>query len=141
MCAICALPLRAGEIGIINTQSLSFGTFVAGDGTITISADGMRATTGDVVPLASDPGFAGQFVLTGDASSTFSVTLPVDGSVTMTNGIHNMPINRFTSSPASTGTLSAAGSQVLSVGGRLDVARDQVAGDYSGSFMIVVDYN
>lgn len=135
------LSLRAAELGIASSQSLSFGKFVAGTGSVTVRPDGSRMTSGEVITLDSGPGQAATFIVTGDPGLTYAVTLPNDGSVTMSDGINSMPVNGFFSSPASSGTLSGGGTQLLNVGARLEVEAGQPAGDYSGTFMIVVDYN
>lgn len=134
-------PVSA-SIGITNTQPLSFGKFVAGNGSITISPAGARSATGGVIGLSSSgPGQAAQFMVTGDAFTTYAVTLPADGTVTMDNGGNYLSVNAFTSSPASAGALSGGGSQLLSVGARLDVIAGKATGAYSGSLMVEVDYN
>lgn len=140
-CATVAPNLGATTIGITNTQPLSFGTFVAGTGSVTVSPNGTRIASGGVIVLATGPGQAAQFVVAGDANVTYAVTLPPDSTVSIANGGNNMPVNGFVSSPASTGVLSGGGIQTLNVGARLDVVDGRPVGDYSGSFIVVVDYN
>ncbi|MEG3191194.1 DUF4402 domain-containing protein [Lysobacter sp. D1-1-M9] len=140
-CAAALGPAAAAEVVISNVQPLAFGSFTAGPGSVTVGADGARVTSGNVVVLGTDPGQAAQFVVTGDANTSFAVTLPADGVVTLGNGSLNMPVNAFTSSPASTGVLSGGGSLTLNVGATLEVAAGQSAGGYSGSFTVVVNYN
>lgn len=139
-CAFGATPLCAGALGLTNTQPLSFGKFVAGAGSITVSPSGTRVAAGDVIALESGPGQAAQFLVTGDPDMAYGVTLPSDGTVTISSGGTGMPVNAFTSSPAST-VLSAGGSQTLSVGARLDVIQGKPPGEYSGSFDVIVEYN
>jgi hypothetical protein len=140
-CAAAAFAANAAVVEVTSTQSLSFGRFVAGDGTVVISPTGARTTTGTVIPLGSDPGQAAQFLITGDPNAAYAITLPLDGTVQLSDGSRTMPVNRFTSSPASTGTLSGGGSEVLNVGATLEVAAGAPAGAYSGSFTLVVEYN
>lgn len=135
------VPLHAGELGITSSQSLSFGKFAAGDGSVTVRPDGSRLTSGQVITLDSGPGQAASFVVTGDPDLTYAVTLPGDGTVTMSDGVNSMQVNSFVSSPVSSGTLSGGGSQLLDVGATLEVGAGQPAGNYSGTFMVVVDYN
>lgn len=131
----------AAEVQLSNTQALSFGRFVAGAGSVTISPSGARSTTGGVLALGSDPGQAAQFLITGDPNATVSIGLPSNGTVSLSNGSQSMPVNNFTSSPASTAVLAGGGSQVLNVGATLQVSAGQGAGAYSGSFSITIDYN
>ena len=139
MCAV--VPLHAQGLTLANTQPLSFGTFVAGDGRITVDPSGARYASGGVVLLSSGPGSAAHFLLTGDADATYSVQLPADGVVLLVNGAYEMPLNVFTGNPGLAGQLSPSGTQVLAVGARMDVQNGQPAGEYAGSFEVVVDYN
>lgn len=140
-CATGAAPLAAAPVSIVATQPLSFGKFVAAAGSVSVSPSGTRVTTGGVILLDSGPGQAAQFVVSGDASLTYAVTLPADGTVSMLQGADSMPVNGFVSSPAATGILSPGGSQILNVGARLDVSAGKPAGEYSGSFVVIVEYN
>lgn len=140
-CATGAPNLFAAAIGITNTQPLSFGKFVAGAGSVSVGPSGTRIASGGVIMLSTGPGQAAQFVVAGDANVTYAVTLPADGTVSIANGGNSMPVNGFVSSPASTGVLSGGGTQTLNVGARLDVVAGRPVGDYSGSFIVVVDYN
>ena len=141
--ASCAcLPLlRADPITIVNSQALSFGKFVAANGTLTVSPGGTRSVSGAIVLLQSGPGQAAQFVVTGDPDAVYSVSLPIDGTVSIANGGSSVPVNGFASNPASTGVLPVSGTQILNVGARLDVTAGLTPGAYSGTFSVVVDYN
>jgi hypothetical protein len=142
LASVLALPdAHAAAVEITGTQTLSFGRFVAGSGTVIISPTGARATTGSVIPLSSDPGQAAQFLVTGDPSASYSITLPADGTVQLSNGSATMPVSGFTSSPASSSALPGGGSQILNVGATLEVGSGTPTGSYSGSFTLVVEYN
>jgi hypothetical protein len=52
-----------------------------------------------------------------------------------------MTATTFTSTPTSTGTLSTSGTLPLAVGATLNVAADQIPGDYAGNFAVTVTYN
>jgi hypothetical protein len=132
----------ANPIGVMNTQALSFGKFSAGTGgTITLNPSGTRNASGGVALLASDSGAPAQFIVSGDPSMTFAISLPADGTVALTSGTHNMSITAFLSSPSGIGQLSAGGTQTISVGATLNVGGNQSVGNYSGSFDVMVDYN
>jgi len=133
--------LHAANIGITSSQALSFGKFVAASGSITVSPSGTRVASGGIVLLQTGPGQAAQFVVSGNADVTYAVTLPADGTVSISNGGSSVSVNAFASSPAATGQLSGGGTQLLNVGARLDVTAGLPAGAYSGTFSVVVDYN
>ena len=92
--------------------------------------------------IPSSAGAAAQFTVSGDANATYTVQLPGNDFVKLTGPGGDMLINDFVSSPSGAGgQLSAGGSQTLLVGATLNVASGQVAGQYSGSFSVIVDYN
>lgn len=142
--AAMAVPAsRALEMAIQNTQELSFGSFVAGvGGSVTVAPSGARSASGGVLLVPSSAGAAAQFTVTGDANATYTIQLPGNDFVKLTGPGGDMQINEFTGSPSgAAGQLSAGGSQILLVGATLNVASGQVAGQYSGSFSVIVDYN
>jgi hypothetical protein len=51
-----------------------------------------------------------------------------------------MTVATFTSTPATTGTLTA-GAQTLTVGGTLSVGASQATGAYTGTYTVTVQYN
>jgi hypothetical protein len=142
LASLCCLPLlQAANITIVNSQALSFGKFVAANGSLTVNPAGTRSATGAIVLLQTGPGQAAQFVVAGDPDAVYSVSLPIDGIVAITNGGSSVAVNGFASNPASTGVLPVSGTQILNVGARLDVTAGLTPGAYSGTFSVVVDYN
>lgn len=131
------------DITIENTRALSFGSFVAGNGgSVTVDTNGNRNAGGDVVLVPSSPGAHAQFTISGDPNTTYTIQLPGNDVVSLTGPGMDMFVNDFTSTPTGAGgQLGAGGSQVLSVGGTLDVGSGQAPGSYSGSFSVTVNYN
>lgn len=131
-------------ISITKQADLQFGKFMAGGagGTIVMTPAGARsATAGVSLYNQGSVQSAATFSVAGDGSSTYSITLPADGTINLTDGASNtMTVNTFTSNPSGTGTLTG-GNQTLNVGATLAVAANQVAGNYTGSFNVSVDYN
>lgn len=129
---------------VMNTQSLSFGKFVAtSGGSVTIAPAGFRTATGGVEVLNANTGNPAEFVVSDNdplnASQAYILTLPADGTVSLTNGIASMAVSNFTSDPADTGMLTA-GSQTIRVGATLSVQPGQAPGAYSGTFSIIINY-
>jgi hypothetical protein len=62
-------------------------------------------------------------------------------SATISSGSNTMNVNAFTSSPATTGTLSSGGTQDLKVGATLNVSAAQAAGLYTNSTAVPVTVN
>ncbi len=130
-------------ITITNTVDLAFGRFSANTGgTVVIATGGARSSTGSVaLSTVGSTSSAASFDITGDGTSTYTVTLPADSVVTISDGVSStMAVNSFVSNPASTGALSS-GAQTLLVGATLTVASAQTPGNYTGNFTVVVEYN
>lgn len=140
--ALGCAELWAATIGISNTRSLGFGSFVAGaGGSVTISPAGVRSASGAVTLVPSDAGTSAQFTVTGDESVSYSIALPLDGESVLSDGAsHSMALRAFASDPSGIGLL-VGGSQTLSVGATLDVGANQAHGAYSGTFTVTVNYN
>jgi hypothetical protein len=141
-CATTATSVSWAQTIGSSAQSLAYGMFAAGTGgTVTVSPSGRRSASGGVILLPSGSGSAALFSVTGTSSTTYAITWPADGVVSLTSGANTMAVNAFTSNPASTGQLSVGGSQTLSVGATLSVGGNQASGSYSGSFSVTVIYN
>lgn len=130
---------------ISNATSLSFGSFVAGTGgTVTVSPASIRSATGGVTLISSGAGAASQATISGTLGSTYSITLPANNSVSLSDGnAHTMAVNQFASNPAATSGstgLLLVGSQNLLIGATLSVTNNQVVGNYSGTFSVTVTY-
>jgi len=137
-----AAPLHAVKTGnVTNTRALSYGRFVANTGgTIILNTAGARSQTGGVVLLASGTFTSAAFSLTesgtGKAVGFTTITLPV--SATMTSGANTMTISNFVSDP--TNTVLGTGKNSVQVGATLTVAPNQAPGNYSGNFVVTVNY-
>ncbi|HEX7706863.1 MAG TPA: DUF4402 domain-containing protein [Thermoanaerobaculia bacterium] len=129
-------------IAIAKNADLSFGRFsVAAEGTVVIPADGSARTQsgGVLLPVGLAAGSRAQFTVTGDEAATYSVTMPADGVIVLSDGDSNtMDLSDFEST--STGNL-VDGTEIIYVGATLNVADNQAAGSYSGTFDVIVDYN
>lgn len=127
---------------LTNNGSLAFGRFVAGTGgTITVSPAGLRTQTGGVILLPSTVSaatFTASDNVAKDASIGCPVTLPANGTVTLSNGTSTMAVDQFTSAPVPC-TLSG-GTRQIAVGATLTVAPNQARGNYSGSFSVTVNF-
>jgi hypothetical protein len=130
-------------ITISNTGNMNFGNITAGStiGTVVLSTAGTRTRTGGVtLPAIAGTISVASFLITGDVSSTYSISLPA--SYTITNGSYTMTVNTFVSSPSGTGTLSSVGQQTLNVGATLNIGAKQVGGSYTNAsgFNVTVNY-
>jgi spore coat protein U-like protein len=135
-------------IAISNNGNLSFGNIAAGTGagTVTVSPDGTRSVTGGTI-AAGGISTAAQFNVTGQAGMNYSISF-AGTSPSLTSGANSMAFtaipdvtaSALTSNTLTAGTLTG-GAQTIYVGGSLVVGASQVAGTYSGSINVAVDYN
>ena len=129
-------------IAISAGTPLNFGSIAASAalGTVVMTPAGVRSATGGVglVTDGSNAPTSGVFTVTGAAGIGFSITLPV--STTLTGPGPAMTVNAFASTPSGTGTLTA-GTATVNVGATLNVAASQVAGTYTGTYPVTVNYN
>jgi hypothetical protein len=132
-------------IAITKTVDMNFGNIAVSPtiaGTVVLAPAGTRTKTGGVtMPAVAGTVTAASFTVTGLGTSTFAITLP--GSITLTGTPSGtMTVDNFVSTPSGTGALSA-GSQVLQVGGTLNVAAAQAAGVYTNTtdMTVTVNYN
>lgn len=130
-------------IAIVKVKDLNFGEVRASGvaGTAVVSPAGVRTVTGGVTEGSSAGLSNAEFTVTGDPSSTYTITLPV--SATLTGPASStIVVDTFTSDPSSPGALSAlTGTQTLKVGATLNVAVPQATGTYTGTFAVTVAYN
>ena len=114
-------------------------------GTVVLGTNSTRTTGGGggvTLPATTGTVAAASFTVSGQAGYTYAITLP--SSCTITDGSsNNMTVNGFTSTPATTGTLSSGGTDVLNVGATLNVSAAQVAGTYTNAtgVPVTVNYN
>jgi hypothetical protein len=136
-------PIHIDWVSDMNFGNLAVQTGTAG--TIILTPAGTRTAYLGVTATAALGGTitAAAFNVTGQGSATYSISLPSTYTITRTGGTETMTVNTFTSSPATPGTLSAGGSQALTVGATLNVAAGQVAGVYTNGtgFDVTVNYN
>lgn len=132
-------------ITIANTANMEFGNLTVGaaGGTAIITPGGIRSTTGDVtMPATTGTVNAASFTVSGTANFGYSITLPA-AATTLTSGINTMTVDTWISSPTPTGTITAGGTQVLTIGATLNVGGAQAAGTYTSGtpFEVTVNYN
>lgn len=131
-------------IAISNTTGLNFGQIAPSGsaGTVSVSTAGVRSSLGGVTLGNQVTVTAAAFAVTGAPDNVYSITLPADGTITLTSGASPaMAVDGFVSDPASPGTLSGAGTDTVNVGATLSVGVNQPNGNYSGLFNVTVAYN
>ncbi len=133
-------------ITITNTADLAFGQIVAGGtaGTVEMDTSAVRVPTGGVTLANGTAHSSAAFHVTGNGSDTYSVTLPPDSTIELSDGAstpNTMAVDGFSSSPSGAGLVLSSGAQNFTVGAILTVGASQVAGNYTGTFPVTVTYN
>jgi hypothetical protein len=105
-----------------------------------------QATAGCTLPVnTGTTPTAAQFSVQGEATYTYSITLPTTNTIKNQTGTggETMIVNTFASSPTPTGVLDASGLQTLYVGATLNVGAGQTPGHYESitDFDVTVNYN
>jgi len=133
-------------VKVTKVQDLSFGLIVSDSigGLVVVGPDGSRSSTGPVLLMQSQNGAAfqpAQFVVTGAAGFVYTISLPTDGQSISSNGTSSatMSVDTFVSDPIGTAAL-ISGVSTFKVGATLHVQAGKVAGAYSGSFSVTVEY-
>jgi hypothetical protein len=133
-------------IAITKTSDMNFGNIQVGStaGTVVLAPGGGRTTTGVVtLPASTGTVQAASFTVTGNANTTYSITLPTT-PLTITDPVSTktMTVSNFTSNPTPTGILTG-GSQTINVGAKLIVGASQTGGAYTNAtgFAVTVNYN
>jgi len=124
---------------ISTTSNLGFGRFAAaGGGAITVGITGARKRSGTIILLAS-PSTAAAFRITGNDNKTTILTLPANGTASLSAGASQMPLINFVSSLPGGGVIPS-GQQNVTVGATLQVAPNQAPGTYAGAFQAIIEY-
>ena len=159
LCAAFASPALAGggtgtlrtsvlgPVAMLNTAPLDFGGIIpVGGGIVTVDAQtGARSSTG--VVLAGGTPSNARFIATGTPNHVVTISLSAV-PIVITNGANSMSINQVRVSVNGGGSqplgpnanLGALGVINYAIGGRLNVAANQAAGQYTGSFSLTMDY-
>ena len=128
------------SLTVTATGTLQFGQIAANTGgTITVNADSSTASSGSLVSTGTRMPAA--FSVAGSPNAMVVLSLPTSPvNLTRAGGTETMALSGFNSNPGGAFQLNASGSGTFNVGGTLAVASGQVAGAYSGTFQVSVEY-
>lgn len=138
-----SLPGDPGAISVYTVQNMNFGAFSnnGNGGTISISANGMRSTTGSIVPLNMGTVFhQAIFDISGPQGTIVSLLFGPDATLTGNHG-GTMSMHLTGSSPTSPfiTTVTQPLRTPVSISGVLNVGSPAASppGNYSGTFYII----
>ena len=120
-------------------SSLDFGQIaVNGAGTVVVDPVSGAVTTCTANLVCAGTSSFAHFDVTGSADAVVYVTVPSSALTITEVGGDTMTVSNFTSDTP-TATLSG-GSSYFDIGGQLNVSATQVAGTYTGTFSVSVEY-
>jgi len=125
-------------IAVTKDADLGFGSIVSdatNADTVDIATTGTR--TCGVNLTCTGATTAAAFTVAGAASQAFAVTLPANA--TLSSGGNSMTVDGFVDDAGT--NLDGSGAAAFAVGATLNVGANQVAGNYTGTFDVTVDYN
>ena len=133
-------------ISIVKAGDLAFGNIIAdaNGGTVTVTSAGVISHSGVVAPSVKGTSSAASFTVTGLAGATYAIGLPADNAVILkkvgagADATEQMKLTAFTENATKTLT---GGTETFGVGATLNVVTGQVAGDYTATFNVIVNYN
>jgi hypothetical protein len=132
-----------GPLALTKVSDMNFGTIAVGAvaGTVVLGTDNSRTPTNvTLVPPAA--GIAASFTVAGEASRTFAITLPADGTVSLAGPGVAMPVSTFVHNAGVNPSLNGSGAAAFTVGATLTVNASQASGGYtSANFPVTVSYN
>ncbi|EIA08540.1 DUF4402 domain-containing protein [Flavobacterium frigoris] len=152
--ATIIVPMTLTEQNSLNFGSTNKKLGVAGS-VVLSTADASRDFNGGVSGSSfGDPATNAVFNITGANDSSYAITLPSSitvmepGSMTMTinelkirfsGAAQDIAINEGSNSVSK--MLNASGNDSFRLGGKLNIGSEQLAGSYSGTYSVTVDYN
>ncbi len=122
-------------------NAMNFGN-VAGDASIdttVVLTTGGTTSSADGASTAGTPA-AGDFNVTGEGTLAYTISLPADGVVVLTNAAGpDMSVDGFVDNLGGAGSLTA-GAQSFTVGATLTINANQGAALYTGTYDVTVNY-
>jgi hypothetical protein len=129
-------------LSVVKTDDLDFGGLIsaatAGTATINASTDA-RTTAGGVTPAGGSP-TAAHFTAAGRIGAIALISLPAGITLTRGGGSETMTVSSISSNGATLRLFPGTGTIDVAVGGTLNVAANQVAGSYVGTFTVNILY-
>ena len=137
-------------ISLESDRGLNFGTMSAPttDVDVTLST-AQIVTASDATKISLFPSSAttARYNVTGTKDYAYTITLPTDNSVSISNGTSSIKLTDFqaltlsSGSNGTGGTLNSSGQDSFVVGATLKVLTALPTGAYSGSYDVLVTYN
>ena len=134
------------QSSISTIKHLNFGSFCLknnSSGTVTVNSEGARTATGGIVLLNFSSPYSNAEIEVNNCESS-NVIITYSSSSILTYGDHNILLTLGPSSRGGSGssfytTEGCSFSDIISIGGTLNLSTNAVPGNYSGSFQIIIN--
>jgi len=128
-----------GAITVTPKNTLAFGNILApaGGGTVTLSSAGALSSSPATFSFFGGSG-VGTFDVAGTAGAPVSVSFSTGDSLTGPGA--NMALGTYDTGATVPASFPGSGTFTMSVGATLTVGVNQVAGPYSGTYTVTVNY-
>jgi hypothetical protein len=137
-----ATVVTVRPLTLVKTDDLDFGSLIpsARAGTVIINpTTDARTATGGVTVAGGSPS-AAKFVALGLLNIYSNVTLPTSITLARNGGGASMTVSAITTNGPAARVFPGTSILDVRIGGTLNVAANQQAGDYSGQFSVTVVY-
>lgn len=133
-------------ISLLEVIPMDFGTVAGGStaSSVVLDTNSARSATGSAQLLATGPGTASTFQITGEPNLAYAVSFSASATLESPGG-QQITANSFTNNSA--GTIPAGGTENFQVGATLNLNPAQAAGNYSTTtgagipYTVTVNYN
>lgn len=134
--------IAARVITLTNNRSLNFGEILPFSvaGFVQVNANTTNLTVSNAQVVDATDIASSNWTVDGAPNGPFSIVLPGNDSVSITNGTSAMSLTFFHHNAGNTPRLSATGTDSFNVGARLLVGGSQPPGVYTGTFNVTVSY-
>ncbi len=129
-------------LNLTETSAISFGNIQVGStgGTVTVpQISGDPVTFDGDVDYEVGSGEIAGFVASGEPGYTFTISF-ADASINLSGPGDDMLVDNFLISAGTLASLEADGTQAFNVGATLHVNGNQVAGAYTGTYTVNIEY-
>jgi hypothetical protein len=128
-------------ISITAPTIMDFGVLAASatPGTAILTTGSSLSKTGGVTIVSGTP-TAGGYSVTGEGTTAYNITIPVAATTISDGSGHSMTVTAMNCSYVGLTSNLVSGADAFTVGGTLNVGANQVAGTYTGTFDVSVNY-
>jgi hypothetical protein len=124
---------------VVQNQELDFGSFLAKNGIISLSSDGIVTSPEGVAIFSTPTPRAGKFHVTGEPDFHYSFNLPTETILNKSGSEDEIKVT-FHNPVRADLQLNSSGENDVYVGADLEVKSSLTPGEYTGNYQVTVNY-